>query len=62
MPRKTRRELVLVDEQQEQEDRDLQCQKLEKELRQTWREVTFLWRSASGQSLPLGVVKNSLRC
>lgn len=48
MPRKTRKDLVQVDEEQVQEARNQQCENLERELHKEWRAVRFARCASSG--------------
>ena len=69
VPRKTRKELVLIDEEQEQEQRIAACRRLEVSLHRSWQTSTdarrhtlhrplthIVWRFNRGSGLPVGAV------
>lgn len=57
MPRKGRRQLVNLDEEYEQDQRNEECRRLEIELHREWRAVAFDCNLHRGRRLPFGVVK-----
>lgn len=48
MPRRARKDLVQVDEEQAQAARVQQCDRLERELHMEWRATRFVRRASSG--------------
>jgi hypothetical protein len=57
MPRRTRKQLILVDEEREQYERDELCRRLTLHLHREWYLAASVWPHDRGDDMPIGVVE-----